>query len=111
MSSLVVLVSAILVIASTFFLFPLAVRSLGRVVGWHLRRTSQSRREAIYERVREEQRAFLGQQRPGSAREESESTEDDGWERIEKSTAGFARNGGVADVEWGGTIGFFHPFW
>lgn len=110
MSSPVVLVSAILVIASTFFLFPLAVRSLGRVVGWHLRRTSQSRREAIYERVRQEQRVFLGQQPQGTAKEESEPTEDDGWERIEKSTAGFARNGDVADVEWGGVIGFFHPF-
>jgi alpha-1,2-mannosyltransferase len=37
--------------------------------------------------------------------------DDDEWEQVEASTVGSAVNGGKADKDWSGLVGFFHPFW
>lgn len=41
----------------------------------------------------------------------SPKSDDGECEEVEKHTAGSAKNGGEADDEWEGIIGFFHPFW
>ncbi|KIW31381.1 uncharacterized protein PV07_03034 [Cladophialophora immunda] len=72
-----------------------------RALGWYLRAQSRDRKAAIFERVRRERAAVLENQ-PLSQEAE------DGWERVEKE--GTAQNGKPLEDEWGGVIGFFHPF-
>ncbi|KAH7125332.1 hypothetical protein B0J11DRAFT_302878 [Dendryphion nanum] len=91
-----------LVLAFIFFLPTL--RFLGELVGHYLRRSSRTRRELLLARVATEQRHY------DSERAGKENKEDDEWEEIEGSLVGSAANGGKADIDWSGIVGFFHPF-
>ena len=75
-----------------------------RLVGWYLRRKTQSRRELILERVKLEEDVFRRQKR-------TQKAEDEDWEKVEGYSAGSAPNGATAAEEWEGVVGFFHPFW
>ena len=92
------------IIVSCIFL-PKLLSSLGESIGYYLRRTSRTRRELLLARVASEQRNY------SSENTEIRSTEDDDWEEIESYAAGTTANGGKADQDWKGIVGFFHPFW
>ncbi|OCK99161.1 glycosyltransferase family 4 protein [Cenococcum geophilum 1.58] len=91
------------IIVSCIFL-PKILSSLGESIGYYLRRTSRTRRELLLARVASEQRSY------SSENIETRSAEDDDWEEIEGYAAGTAANGGKADQDWKGIVGFFHPF-
>ena len=98
--------NTLLIICVSVLLGTWFVRSVGRIVGWYLRRHASPRRKAILRRVKIEEEATQSfnrrNQRPES---------DDDWERIDSFGVGSAINGGPGDEDWEGIIGFFHPFW
>lgn len=87
-----------------FIFLPRTLLLLGQLVGYRLRRASQTRRELLLERTATEQRKY-------DAEHKKSKREEDDWEEIEPSTVGSAVNGGKADQDWNGIVGFFHPFW
>jgi alpha-1,2-mannosyltransferase len=89
------------VLASVFF--PTTLRFLGGLVGHYLIRASQTRRELLLSRAANEQKIYDAGHK--------EKKEDEDWEEIEGSLVGSAVNGGKADTDWHGIVGFFHPFW
>lgn len=78
------------------------VRSAGTTFGWYLRRKTAARRQAILLQVRSEETDYQSQ---------GKKSDDGDWEKLETHAVGSSPNGGQADDEWEGTIGFFHPFW
>lgn len=95
------LVNTILAVFISAFLFKWLFQS---TVGWYLRRRTAARRTLILARARlEESQLQLREQ-------QSPKLEDGEWEKVEKYALGSAPNGGEADDEWEGIIGFFHPF-
>jgi alpha-1,2-mannosyltransferase len=95
----------LLTLAAAIYFFPSALRTGGQVLGSYLRRSSLTRRELLLARVAKEQRDH-------DAKHGSEKNrEDDEWEEVETSMVGSAVNGGKADKDWSGIVGFFHPFW
>ena len=82
------------------------VSRAGGAIGWYLKRHASTRKRAILRRVVVEEEAVQNfnrnLQRPA---------EDDDWEQIESYGAASAKNGGQAEDEWEGIVGFFHPFW
>ncbi|KAL8711589.1 MAG: hypothetical protein Q9220_003999 [cf. Caloplaca sp. 1 TL-2023] len=73
-------------------------------VGWYLRRKSAARKSLILARVKlveSQYQLSVSQAPPRDDRE---------WVEVEKHAVGSAPNGGEADDEWEGIIGFFHPF-
>ena len=97
------ILSALLLIC-TFIVILLC--SAGRATGWYLKRRTSTRKNAILRRVKVEEEAFQN-----FTRQSQRPTEDDDWEQIESYGAASAKNGGQADDEWEGIVGFFHPFW
>lgn len=87
------------------YYFPAILRSAGAPLGTYLRRSSRTRRELLLARVASEQQTYEAK------RKTEKSNEDDDWEEVESSTVGSAVNGGKADRDWSGIVGFFHPFW
>jgi alpha-1,2-mannosyltransferase len=85
-------------------LLPKLVHLAAEVVGRHLRRSSNTRRELLLARVASEAKAF-------EAEHSEKSRDDDDWEKVGSSPVGSAINGAKADEEWDGIVGFFHPFW
>ena len=79
--------------------------SVGIAVGWYLRRKTAARRKSILAQVQLEEESFQSQERF------SPNSDDGDWERVESHAAGTASNGGQAEKDWQGVIGFFHPFW
>ncbi|KAL8953217.1 MAG: hypothetical protein Q9222_000916 [Ikaeria aurantiellina] len=73
-------------------------------VGWYLRQKTAAQRSLILARVKlveSQHQLSISQAPPRDSRE---------WVEIEKHAVGSAPNGGEADDEWEGIIGFFHPF-
>ena len=99
------LLSALVSIVVSCIFLPKILSSLGESIGYYLRRTSRIRRELLLARAASEQRSY------SSENIETRSAEDDDWEEIEGYAAGTAANGGKADQDWKGIVGFFHPFW
>src|ERR1051326_4982599 len=85
-------------------LLPICLRLLARLVGYHLARYSRHRRELLYTRVESERTKYA------SSHKEEQTAEDGDWEKVEGFVAGSATNGGNAEKEWNGVVGFFHPF-
>jgi alpha-1,2-mannosyltransferase len=85
--------------------FPLLLRIAGQCTGWCILRLSRQRRADLLERAAREEEVYASKQQQES------STEDDDWETVDRERVGVAINGGKADKEWKGVIGFFHPFW
>lgn len=71
-------------------------------MGSYLNRSSQTRRELLVARVATEQKNHEA--------EAKNDMKEDEWEEIEGSMVGSAVNGGKADKDWHGIVGFFHPF-
>lgn len=80
------------------------LRASGRVLGWSLRRKTNSRRQLILRRVAAEEAAYIAKARKGNP-------EDDDWERVETYASGPAETKAQSTQQWEGVIGFFHPFW
>ncbi|KAL1612402.1 asparagine-linked glycosylation protein [Paraconiothyrium brasiliense] len=94
----------LLSLAVGLYFFPSVLRSVGPVLGSYLRRSSQTRRELLLARVAREQ------QDHDTKHKNEKNREDDEWEQVETSMVGSAVNGGKADKDWSGIVGFFHPF-
>ncbi|CAL8582506.1 asparagine-linked glycosylation protein [Xanthoria parietina] len=95
------LANSILIISLSALISKLLLQA---VVCWYLRRRASSRKITILARVKLEEAQYQ------LSASQSPKTDDGEWEKVEKHTAGSANNGGEADDEWEGTIGFFHPF-
>lgn len=95
----------LLCLAAAVYFFPSVLRHAGQVLGRYLRRSSLTRRELLLARVVKEQRDYDAKHKNEKKRE------DDEWEEVETSMVGSAVNGGKADQDWSGIVGFFHPFW
>lgn len=76
----------------------------GNAVGWYLRRKTSARKKAILLQVKREEKDY-------QSKHQSSSRLSDDWEKVESYATGSAINGGPADSDWEGVVGFFHPFW
>lgn len=77
------------------------------VLGGHLRRKTQQRRDILISRVKAE-RELLRLQSDGSR-----TSQDDDWEKVEDNgnAASNSATAAQSDKDWNVIIGFFHPFW
>jgi alpha-1,2-mannosyltransferase len=91
------------VLIAVLFL-PTTLQLFAKLVGNRLRRSSSTRRELLLARVAKETKQY-------EAERQNRSREDDDWENVVPSPADSTVNGGTADSEWDGIVGFFHPFW
>jgi alpha-1,2-mannosyltransferase len=104
MAPLVILLAPVIAIAMSAILLPRVLHMLAELLGHRLRRSSTTRSELLLARVATETKNFEAEHR-------AQNKEDDDWEKIVPSQVGSAVNGGRADAEWSGIVGFFHPFW
>lgn len=96
----VLILTLILVFLTSKWLFFVG----GKAVGWYLRRKTSARKRALLLQVKREEKDYQTQH-------ESSSKLSDDWEKVESYATGSATNGGPADDDWEGIVGFFHPFW
>ncbi|KAK1826308.1 GDP-Man:Man(3)GlcNAc(2)-PP-Dol alpha-1,2-mannosyltransferase [Podospora conica] len=85
-------------------LIPLAWQTLGSFLGWYLIRETAGRRAQILDMVLKDEAKY---QEESAQRTEKE---DPDWEKVDPRAGGTSQNGGKADKEWDGVVGFFHPF-
>ncbi|KAB5582453.1 GDP-Man:Man(3)GlcNAc(2)-PP-Dol alpha-1,2-mannosyltransferase [Coniochaeta sp. 2T2.1] len=104
-SVLAVSVAALAPFAWLFFL-PFVYKTVGSLLGWYLRRKTEGRRARILEVMD----ADLKNYREKKQQQSRESSSDDDWERLDSQAAASSKNGGKADKDWDGIVGFFHPF-
>ena len=104
MCVLFILLSLLLPASVAILFIPKTLRFIAELVGQHLRRSSRTRRELLLDRVASETKAHEAQLK-------KTKKEDDDWEQVGNTPPGSAVNGGQADSEWHGIVGFFHPFW
>lgn len=105
MALFLIMLSLLAVITLSFVLLPKSLRFAGELLGSNLRRASRTRRELLLARVANEQRTYEAEHKRRKGKEEED------WEEVEASMVGSAINGGKADKDWSGIVGFFHPFW
>ena len=98
------LLSTVLVLTAVYFI-PFLGHRLGRTLGWYIRRRTSDRRAHLLTRAASDEEEHAEQLRHPKA------VEDEDWETVESHAAGSAKNGGKAEEDWEGIIGFFHPFW
>ncbi|KAF1849928.1 glycosyltransferase family 4 protein [Cucurbitaria berberidis CBS 394.84] len=98
-----ILLSLLVPIVLSVVFLPKTLRFIAELVGHGLRKSSRTRRELLLARVANETKHFERQHK-------EKSKEDDDWENIASAALGSAINGGKADSEWNGIVGFFHPF-
>ncbi|KAF2872678.1 alpha-1,2-mannosyltransferase ALG11 [Massariosphaeria phaeospora] len=103
MGVFLLLLSLLLATVVVAVFLPRALRVLGGLVGYYLRRSSRTRRELLLARVATEQRTH-------DADRKQSAKDEDGWKQIESSTGASAVNGAKAAQDWNGIAGFFHPF-
>lgn len=94
---------------ATFLLFPLLWRAAGSFLGWYLRKKTDGRRCHILELVESDEKKYREYRRDSTSSEEGGAG--GGWEKVDASTTGTAKNGDKGDDDWDGIVGFFHPFW
>lgn len=102
---LILSLTLVLSIALCFRLSPLIIRACGKLLGLYVRSKSRSRRQLLFSRVQEQRDVQAPDTRPSVGRGH------DDWEEIDTQYTGHAPNGGRAEEEWRGIVGFFHPFW
>lgn len=90
------------------YLFPSVWKAVGLLLGWYLRRKTEGRRARILEVMDAELNAYREKKRPHDRN--SSGDDDDDWERLDSFAAASSTNGGKADKDWDGIVGFFHPF-
>ncbi len=99
---------------ATLVLVPLLWRALGAALGWYLRKKTDGRRCHILELVAADEKKYREERRDSTGSGDGDggdSGEDAGWEKVDAHTTGTSKNGGKADADWDGIVGFFHPFW
>jgi alpha-1,2-mannosyltransferase len=104
MALFLILLSLLAIVVPSFILFPKILSFVGGLLGSNLRRASRTRRELLLARAANEQRTYEAEHKGKGEKEED-------WEEVEASMVGSAVNGGKADKDWSGIVGFFHPFW
>ncbi|KAI1799068.1 glycosyltransferase family 4 protein [Daldinia bambusicola] len=94
------------------FILPLLFRifalTVGSALGWCLRKGSEGRRSILIHTTAESEARFRETKARG--KDGNASSDDEGWENIDGSTAGTSGNGEKGDRDWDGIVGFFHPF-
>jgi alpha-1,2-mannosyltransferase len=95
------LLITVLVLVTSTFLVPVALRLLAGILGTYLTYRTLPRR-----------RLLLSTTAEAISREDNiqDSTEDAEWEKVDPVT-GSSPNGSAAEDDWRGIVGFFHPFW
>ncbi len=101
---LLILLSLLASAFVSFILLPRTLILLAELVGQRLRRSSRQRRELLLARAANETKTY-------DAGRRRENREDADWEEIGTTAVGSVDNGGTANGQWRGIIGFFHPFW
>ncbi|SLM40850.1 alpha--mannosyltransferase [Lasallia pustulata] len=76
----------------------------GQTIGWCLRQRTSARRKILFSDVGAEEEDYRAKKRL------SPKSDDEDWEKVESYVSGSAKNGDVAEDEWEGVVGFFHPF-
>ncbi|KAJ4294490.1 asparagine-linked glycosylation protein [Kalmusia sp. IMI 367209] len=104
MAFFLIFLSLLLSVVVSLAFVPRTLRFAGELLGHYLRRSSRTRRELLLARVAKEQQAYDAKSK------DEKSKGDDEWEEVETSMVGSAVNGGKADKDWSGIVGFFHPF-
>ena len=99
------ILNTLLIFCASFLVGRWLVRRIGRTAGWYLRRHALPRKKAILRRVKIEEEGVQ------KFKKRSPISDDDDWEKIESYGAASAVNGGRAEDDWEGVVGFFHPFW
>jgi alpha-1,2-mannosyltransferase len=97
--------AVVLALLHHYFILPILIRYALSSLGVYLRFKTRARRELIVEKARAEAREA------NKKRSRPPSRDDEDWEKVEGYAAGSAKNGGRAEADWHGMIGFFHPFW
>jgi alpha-1,2-mannosyltransferase len=104
MGILLIILSLLLPIAVSAVFLPKILRFGAELLGYHLRRSSRTRRELLLARVASETKTF-------EAAQKNKKKEDDDWEEVGNTASSSTLNVRKADSEWDGIVGFFHPFW
>ena len=111
-SSVLLLGLAFCIVTNSWLILYIALagRAL-KLIAYHLvrslaQRSSTPRRNAVIAQVRRDQETQEQTERI------SPKSEDEEWEKVEGYTGGSAENGakGAPEGQWGGVIGFLHPF-
>ena len=76
----------------------------GRTAGWYLAQKTKGRRRSILAQAKGEEEDFHEKERV------SVKSEDPDWVEVESHPGGSATNGAQAPEDWGGIVGFLHPF-
>lgn len=82
------------------FVFPYALRWVGKLAGLQIRSKTKSRRNLLLARAHTDEAE--------QAKHSSSIELDREWERLESQPAATLN---TSDRDWEGVIGFFHPFW
>jgi alpha-1,2-mannosyltransferase len=104
MALLVILLPLLVPAVISVVFLPKVLHLLAELLGHQIRRSSNTRRDLLLDRVATETKSF-------EAEHKEKSKEDDDWEKVVPSPIGSAVNVGKAGAEWRGIVGFFHPFW
>ena len=97
-------VATLLTALLSLTLLPSTLSIFGRLLGWRLRKSTQSRRDLLIARTSFEHK------QAASTKTEERTTLDEEWEKVDRSRSR-SSNGDVSDDSFEGIIGFFHPFW
>ena len=76
---------------------------IGSTFGYYLRKKTAGRKAQILELLEADEKEYK--------EEDGGRRDSDDWENVEAYAVGSSNNGGKADKEWDGIVGFFHPFW
>lgn len=91
MSSTLIGASVFLALSSVTLVAPILLQTIGKLLGWHLRRRTESRRAFLVEEARK-----------GNTKSTKGSN---------SSGANPRKTTEPSNCDWDGIIGFFHPFW
>ncbi len=97
-AGIVTLLIAALYISKSLFILA------GRTAGWHLAQKTKGRRRSILAQAKSEEEDLHEKERV------SVKSEDPDWVEVESYPGGSATNGAQAPEDWGGIVGFLHPF-
>lgn len=104
-----VLSAVVLVLASTPLLLvlmvPIVITRTGRFLGFTLRKKTEGRRAHLVSLMEEDDKRY----RKENVSPKSSSSEE--FEAVEGADTKPATKGDQTQKNWGGIIGFFHPFW
>ena len=101
----VILITSLVTIAVTISAGKWLTKHAGQTIGWCLRQRTSARRKILFSDVGAEEKDYRVKKRL------SPKSDDEDWEKVESYVSGSAKNGDVAEDEWEGVVGFFHPFW